>query len=158
MDFAAYNSKWKMSCLMKESTKINKVTLRPAKTQISLDIRPVWSESSLCAQWVAKCPAKTQISLDIRPGWSESSLGAQSFCWFCHEAAHIIHVYHIAIFSSWSVLIWHQFSEIFLNVKFWKTVLIAYANCGGSGEPAHPHSLTRAITVHWDNKVKQRKV
>ena len=21
--------------------------------------------------------------------WSESSLGAQSFCWFCHEAAHI---------------------------------------------------------------------
>ena len=28
--------------------------LRPAKTQISLSIRPVWSESSLCAQWVAK--------------------------------------------------------------------------------------------------------
>ena len=23
------------------------------------------------------------------PGWSESSLGAQSFCWFCHEAAQI---------------------------------------------------------------------
>ena len=28
----------------------------PAKTQISLGIRPVWSESSLCAQWVAKGP------------------------------------------------------------------------------------------------------
>ena len=28
----------------------------PAKTQISLGIRPVWSESSLCAQWVAKDP------------------------------------------------------------------------------------------------------
>ena len=28
--------------------------MRPVKTQISLDIRPVWSESSLCAQWVAK--------------------------------------------------------------------------------------------------------
>ena len=25
------------------------MTVRPAKTQISLDIRPVWSESSLCA-------------------------------------------------------------------------------------------------------------
>ena len=25
--------------------------VRPAKTQISLGIRPVWSESSLCAQW-----------------------------------------------------------------------------------------------------------
>ena len=28
-------------------------TERTAKTQISLGIRPVWSESSLCAQWVA---------------------------------------------------------------------------------------------------------
>ena len=28
--------------------------MRPAKTQISLGIRPVWSESSLCAPWVAK--------------------------------------------------------------------------------------------------------
>ena len=31
--------------------------VRPAKTQISLGIRPVWSESSLCAQWVAKDPS-----------------------------------------------------------------------------------------------------
>ena len=34
--------------------KTNKITVRPAKTQISLGIRPVWSESSLCVQWVAK--------------------------------------------------------------------------------------------------------
>ena len=33
------------------------MTVRPAKTQISLGIRPVWSESSLCAQWVAKNPS-----------------------------------------------------------------------------------------------------
>ena len=37
--------------------KINKVTVRPANTQISLGIRPVWSESSLCSQWVAKHPS-----------------------------------------------------------------------------------------------------
>ena len=37
--------------------KTNKVSVRPAKTQISLGIRPVWSESSLCAQWVAKDPS-----------------------------------------------------------------------------------------------------
>ena len=37
-------------------TKTNKMTVRPAKTQINLGIRPVWSESSLCAQWVAKDP------------------------------------------------------------------------------------------------------
>ena len=37
--------------------KTNKMTVRPAKTQISLGIRPVWSESSLSAQWVAKDPS-----------------------------------------------------------------------------------------------------
>ena len=36
--------------------KTNKMTVCPAKTQISLGICPVWSESSLCAQWVAKDP------------------------------------------------------------------------------------------------------
>ena len=34
--------------------KTNKMTVHPAKTQISLGFRPVWSESSLCAQLVAK--------------------------------------------------------------------------------------------------------
>ena len=29
----------------------------PAKTQISLGLCPVWSESSLCTQWVAKDPS-----------------------------------------------------------------------------------------------------
>ena len=37
--------------------KTNKMSVRPAKTQISLGIRPVWSKSSLCAQWVAKDPS-----------------------------------------------------------------------------------------------------
>ena len=32
------------------------MSVRPAKTQVSLGIRPVWSESLLCAQWVAKYP------------------------------------------------------------------------------------------------------
>ena len=36
--------------------KTNRMILRPAKTQISLGIRPVWSEFSLCVQWVAKDP------------------------------------------------------------------------------------------------------
>ena len=37
--------------------KTNKMTVHPAKTQISLGIHPVCSESSLCAQWVAKDPS-----------------------------------------------------------------------------------------------------
>ena len=36
-------------------TKLTK-WLRPSKTQISLGICPVWSESLLCTQWVAKDP------------------------------------------------------------------------------------------------------
>ena len=75
--------------------KTNKMTVRPAKTQISLDIRPVWSESSLCVQLVAKDPSFLHadsedsdqtgrmprlilIRLGRCPGWSESSLGAHA--------------------------------------------------------------------------------
>ena len=48
----------------------------------------------LCAQrrlrsaWASA--QSDQSSLCRCPGWSESSLGAQSFCWFCHEAAHML--------------------------------------------------------------------
>ena len=37
--------------------KTNKMNVRPAKIQISLGIRPVWSESSLCTQSVVKDPS-----------------------------------------------------------------------------------------------------
>ena len=40
-----------------DMSKPKKMSVRPAKTQISLSIHPVWSESSLCAQWVAKDPS-----------------------------------------------------------------------------------------------------
>ena len=63
---ALYYIKGKMSRDMTEPTKW-------AKTQISLGIHSVWSESSLCAQWVAKDPRF------LHADWSESSLGAQSF-------------------------------------------------------------------------------
>ena len=35
----------------------NKMTVCPTKTQITLSIRPVLSEASLCTQWVAKEPS-----------------------------------------------------------------------------------------------------
>ena len=37
--------------------KTNKMIVRPVKTQISLGIRLVWSDTSLRAQWVAKDPS-----------------------------------------------------------------------------------------------------
>ena len=59
--------------------------MRPAKTLIRLGmgIRPVWSESSLCAQWVDKDPSFLHADSE-----DSDQTGAQSFCWFCHEAAH----------------------------------------------------------------------
>ena len=69
--------------LSRSMTKPTKWPVRPAKTQISLPNCIVWSESSLCAQWVAMDPnvprtAKTLIRLGGCLGWSESSLGAHA--------------------------------------------------------------------------------
>ena len=40
---------WNKHDTSRDMTKNNKVSLRPAKTQISLGIRPVWPESPLSA-------------------------------------------------------------------------------------------------------------
>ena len=63
-------------------------------------------QNGMCAQsdqslrcphpWVLSYPFSAQRRPCGSPGWSESSLGAQSFCWFCHEAAHLgsLQYYH----------------------------------------------------------------
>ena len=80
-----------MACVPSEDS--DQLGHPPSLIQISLGVRPVWSESSLsawrklgslAAHWAQ---AKTLIWLGGCPGWSESSLCAKSFCWFCHEAA-----------------------------------------------------------------------
>ena len=52
-------------------TKPTKWQVHPVKTQISLGIRPVWSESSLCAQWVAEDPRFLHVD---SADWSDLSL------------------------------------------------------------------------------------
>ena len=50
--------------------KPNKMSVPPAKTQISLGIRPVWSESSRCAQWTQAFfmrTAKTEVTVTANP-------------------------------------------------------------------------------------------
>ena len=68
------------------------MSVRPAKTQISLGIRPVWSVFAVRMKkaWVLSYPLSAQRRL-----WSDwadaqadlSSLGAHSLYWFCHVAA-----------------------------------------------------------------------
>ena len=73
-------------------TKPTKFHMHPAKTQISLGICPVWSESSLCAlkdsqgPKASSCGQQRLIRLGGCTGWSESSLNAQVIllvlsCW-----------------------------------------------------------------------------
>ena len=79
-----------MSCLM---TKPTKWYVHPAKTQISLGIRPVWSESSLCAQWIAKEPSFFHADSEDWLDWADAQADLSvrwahmPFCWFCHEVA-----------------------------------------------------------------------
>ena len=63
-------------------TKPTKWHVRPVKTQISLGIRPVWSASSLCAQWVAKDPSFLHADRE-----DSDQTGRMPVCWFCHVAA-----------------------------------------------------------------------
>ena len=76
--------------------KTNKVAVRPAKTQISLGIRPVWSESSLCAQWIANDPrvfhadSEDSDQTGRMPRLICVSAGRTVIFWFFHETAHVI--------------------------------------------------------------------
>ena len=76
-------------------TKSTKWPVSPTKTQISLGIRPVWSESSLSAWRKLGSLATHWAHSEDWSDWVDahaglSSLGTQSFCWFCHEATHVI--------------------------------------------------------------------
>ena len=76
-------------------TKPTKWHVRPAKTQISLGIRPVWSESSLSA-WRKLGPFATHWAhSEDWSDWADAQADLSHlwvrmpFCWFCHEAAHM---------------------------------------------------------------------
>ena len=65
-------------------TKPTKCPVHPAKTQISLDIHPVWLDwvFAMRSEWVAKNSIFLRADsgdsvLGGYPGWSESSLGAE---------------------------------------------------------------------------------
>ena len=73
--------------------KSSKICMCPAKTQISLGIRPVWSESSLCAEWVAEDPSFLHADSEDTDQWVDAQADLSlcwahmPFCWFCHELA-----------------------------------------------------------------------
>ena len=76
-------------------TKPTKWHVRPAKTQISLDIRPVCSESSLGAQWVANIQSFLHADGEDWSDWADAETDLSlrwahmPFCWFCREAVYL---------------------------------------------------------------------
>ena len=52
--------------------KTNKMSVRPTKTQIILGIHPVWSESSLCTQWVVKNPSFLHANSEDWSDWADA--------------------------------------------------------------------------------------
>ena len=58
--------------------------------------RPVWSESSLCAQWVAKEDPSFLMDSEDWSDWADAQADPSlcwvhmPFCWFCLAAAHLL--------------------------------------------------------------------
>ena len=72
--------------------KTNKMAVRQAKTQTSLGIQPVASESLLCAQWVGKDPSFLHADCkdSDQTGRMPRLIWDMPFCWICHVAAHLL--------------------------------------------------------------------
>ena len=85
--------------LSRLTTKPTKWHVRPAKTQISLSIRPVQSEFSQCAQWVAEDPMFLHADSEDLSAWTDAQAdlslrwAQRSFCKFFHEAAQLFSQY-----------------------------------------------------------------
>ena len=73
----------------------NKMTVRPANTQISLGICSVWSESSLSAWRKLGSLATHWAHSEDWSDWADAQADLSlcwvhvPFCWFCHKVAHI---------------------------------------------------------------------
>ena len=71
----------------------NQQNVRLSNIRISLGIRPVWSESSLCAQWVAKDPSFLHADSELWSDWVDAQADLSlcwahmPFFWFCYKAA-----------------------------------------------------------------------
>ena len=72
------------------------MTVRLAKTQISPCIRQVWSESSLCVQWVAENPDFIYVDSEDSLDWADAQANLSSL-----DAHAIFLVLSAAHFSDW---------------------------------------------------------
>ena len=100
-------------------TKPTKWHVRQAKTRISLGIRPVWSESSLCAQWVANDPSFLH---------ADSEDSDQTGRWLNYDL------------YSCNYMIW---------ATSWENLFMLYANKKGADQPAHQYNTSTCYSQNF---------
>ena len=86
------------SNLSRMTCKTNKMSVRPAKTQISLGIRSVWSESSLSAWNLGSLATHWAHSEDCSD-WADAQAD-RSFRW--------AHSHFVGFVMSWLIYVQHQ--------------------------------------------------
>ena len=117
-------------------TKPTKWRVRPAKTQISLGIRPVWSESSPCAQWVAK----DSSFLHADSEGSDQTGRMPRLIWvFAGRTTTLLVL-------SWGGSYYKTSrTNTYSWAGPWKMWLMSNANNKGADQPVHPHSMISAF-------------
>ena len=110
--------------------KTNKMSVRPAKTQINLGICPVWSESSLCAQWVAKDPSFFHVESKDWSNWADTQAGLSlrwahmPFIGFGQAVAHIgvqLSSVHLYVRTFLVIYLRFRLHPPTCQVHFWQT-------------------------------------
>ena len=115
----------------------------PAKTQISLNICPVWSEPLLSA-WMKfgslpthKAHSKdSDAQADLRLCWAH-----RSFFWFCHEAA------QLPVCLSFVPFNWRRLVA-YIWAASWQNQQSECAPSEDSDQPGHPPSLISLRCPH----------
>ena len=119
-------NKFKMS---RHMTKPTKWHVRPAKTQISLGIHPVWSVFAVCMKkhWALNCMYLLSaqwrlIRLGGCPGWPESMLGA------CHFVVNSIKV--MRRLCLWNLLVFYQtWEKCWIKIMLWASDIKFWQLC-----------------------------
>ena len=95
---------------------------QPAKTQISLGIRPVWPESSLCALWVAKDPKFLHADSED----SDQTERMPRLIWvFAGQICH------------------------FVGFVTWRLIMVVCLTCNhNNSRPYHHHGSLKCVCIH----------
>ena len=108
--------------------KTNKMSVHQAKTQISLGIRPVWSESSMCAQWVAKDPSFLHADREDWSDWADAQADL-SLCWAHSQFVGFVVLWLKCVYDFWDRYVWahcvDQDQNALEGAAWWRSTPIA---------------------------------